>query len=370
VAVLDYRPRQEQEEVISSDPYAQLAARMNQFYTGAPQTDELLAILRELFSPEEAALATALPGNSTPLAAIAERAGRPAEQIEPLLESMAGKGLAYSRESKGVRRYSLLPLMPGIAEIQMMKGAPTPAKSRIAQLFDDYAQKGLLEEIHQGSPWARVLTVEQEIAGEVEVFPYERVTEIIKSATSLAMTTCYCREEKELLGHACNAPKDVCMQFGPFADYLVERGFARRVTEEEMLRALDRAEQAGLVHITNNAQTAVSFICNCCGDCCLILAGINKLNRLDSIAKSSFQAVILDEECIGCAACLDRCQVDALSMPDQLVIVDERRCIGCGLCVSVCPTGAIVMHRRDEVRVPFQTIREVETVRLAERGLA
>src|SRR3990172_4394447 len=82
VAVLDYRPRKEQEEVMSSDPYAQLAARMNQFYTGAPQTDELLAILRELFSPEEAALATALPGNSTPLAAIAERAGQPADQIE------------------------------------------------------------------------------------------------------------------------------------------------------------------------------------------------------------------------------------------------------------------------------------------------
>lgn len=355
---------------MTADPHVQLAARMNQFYTGAPQTDELLAILRELFSPEEAALATVLPGNSTPLGAIAERAGQPADQIEPLLEGMAGKGLAFCRESKGVRRYSLLPFMPGIAELQMMKGTRTPAKSRIAQLFDDYAQKGLMEEIHRGTPWARVLTVEQEIPGEVEVFPYERVTEIIKGASSLAMTTCYCREEKELLGHACNAPKDVCMQFGPFADYLVERGFARRVGQEEMLRALDRAEEAGLVHITNNAQSAVSFICNCCGDCCVILAGINKLNRLGSIAKSNFKAEIIDDECIGCAACLDRCQVDALSMPDQLVLVDERRCIGCGLCVSVCPTSAIVMHRRDELSVPFPTTREVEAVRLAERGLA
>ena len=41
-----------------------------------------------------------------------------------------------------------------------------------------------------------------------------------------------------------------------------------------MLAALDRAEQAGLVHLTDNVQDKVNFICNCCGCCCGFLGTV------------------------------------------------------------------------------------------------
>lgn len=350
-----------------NDPYEALAKRMDKFPIGAPLTDQLLAILRELFTVEEATLALALPGRASPAPTIAAQVSQPVERVTALLEDLASRGLVYCGESKGVRVYSLLPIVR-IDDLNT-KGRLTPVKTRVAQLFDEYSRNGLAEAKHHGTPWSRVLTVEQAIPSEVEVFPYERVSEVIKTRSSFALATCNCREKQELLGRACGAPKEVCMTFGSFAEYLIERNFARRSTQDEMLRALDLSEAAGLVHTTDNVVQNFSYVCNCCGCCCGALAGINKLNRLESLAKSKFIARIVDSECIGCEACVTRCQVSALAVPEQTAIVDQQRCIGCGLCTSACPTSAIEMRARDVVNVPFQSLREVEARLMAERGL-
>lgn len=53
-------------------------------------------------------------------------------------------------------------------------------------------------------------------------------------------------------------------------------------------------------------------------------------------------AVKIDKEtCIGCAACIDSCPVEALVMEDDIAVVDEEKCIDCGACIDSCPVGAI-----------------------------
>ena len=49
----------------------------------------------------------------------------------------------------------------------------------------------------------------------------------------------------------------------------------------------------------------------------------------------------------GCETCIDRCQVDAIEMLEELAVITREKCIGCGLCVSSCPTGSLSMLHKE-----------------------
>jgi len=55
-------------------------------------------------------------------------------------------------------------------------------------------------------------------------------------------------------------------------------------------------------------------------------------------------ALIDEEECIGCTACLDACPVDAIvGASRHMHTVLARECTGCELCVVPCPVDCIAM---------------------------
>ena len=83
-----------------------------------------------------------------------------------------------------------------------------------------------------------------------------------------------------------------------------------------------------------------------------MLRGLTEFEIPAAVAKSDFRAVISSEYCSGCADCLDRCPVTALSLDDGVCTLDVGRCIGCGLCVSACSTKSLSMERRPEGEVP------------------
>lgn len=74
------------------------------------------------------------------------------------------------------------------------------------------------------------------------------------------------------------------------------------------------------------------------------------------------QLALLDEDlCTGCEACVSVCPVDCIDTlpgPDhasvmQLCSIDLIRCIGCTLCAQVCPWDVISMVPTDQMlRVP------------------
>lgn len=348
--------------------YDQLIDKLNQFPAGAPKTDQFRKLLRELFTEDEARAAVVMPVLPTPFPAICQEAGWDEAELKPICESMADKGLAYHRNQDGVDYYSLFPLVPGIFELQFMKGEVNEKTRKLADLFHTMWGTGWAEDLFSSkTQMARVVVVEQEIPSGVEVFPYESVSKFIEETDYIALAVCYCRHEMELLGKSCGRSKDVCLQFGPFARYVVERGFGRKITKEEAYAVLRKSEEEGLVHLSDNNQKRINFICNCCGCCCGLLGGITRLHKPKAIATSHFTLSIDTDTCVACGACVDRCHFGAITV-NETVEVDSEKCLGCGLCNMVCPTESLSMKRREEIIEPKRNLRELMFTIMQEKG--
>lgn len=53
-------------------------------------------------------------------------------------------------------------------------------------------------------------------------------------------------------------------------------------------------------------------------------------------------AVVINKEtCIGCAACIDTCPTEALTMVDEKAVCDAEKCVDCSACIDACPVEAI-----------------------------
>ncbi len=340
-------------------PYLALARQLDKAPLGAPQTPELLELLQELFSPQEATLAAQLPFKPTRVNRLAEQLDQDPHELDQALAQMAERGLLYQRTTPGGNLYCLLPVLPGMAELQFMSGEITPQKERLAGLFEAYYRPGIGRAMVKAKlPYSRVIPVGRAIAQNQEILPHERAEEVLKAQDYIALTTCYCRQEAELLGKGCGKPKDVCLVFGPFAEYTADKGFAKPIDLEEALKVLERAEEAGLVHVTDNVAHGVNFMCNCCGCCCLFLKTITELDSPGAVAQASFLAEVDGAECTQCEACLDACQVGAIRLEGGPAMVDPERCLGCGLCQSACAFGAIEMIPR-ESSPPAPSFREL-----------
>lgn len=146
----------------------------------------------------------------------------------------------------------------------------------------------------------------------------------------------------------CTQPLEVCLLLGFYADYYIDLGMGRRITQEEALDILEMAEEAGLVH-----QFADSLdpgaICNCCPDCCGDLRMLKLIPNAAAFAISNHFSQVDPDLCNGCETCVDRCPMDAISISsEEVASINLERCIGCGLCVKTCPTEAMMLVSKPE----------------------
>ncbi len=67
--------------------------------------------------------------------------------------------------------------------------------------------------------------------------------------------------------------------------------------------------------------------------------------------RSGHEAVIRQDDCIGCGACLVHCRFEAMKMDgksagEAIFTIDPVSCEGCGVCVRFCPEQAIDFPER------------------------
>ena len=348
------------------DIYEQLREILDAHPSTAPKGASIDEILRILFAPEEASTAVRMSFKPKSAASLAVSTGVSENETEKRLESMADKGIIFSKNKDGKKLYGLVPVIPGVFEFPFMKGGGTPMHDRLAKLWEEYHHESLGASFAGNpTPLTRVVAIEKSVMPQDRIHPYEGVKRLIENANYVALTQCACRVSVS----KCDKPKEVCHIFDGVGEFLVERGFACHISKEEGVDVLNQAEAAGLVHTSNNSADKVSVICNCCPCCCTVLRGRTQLNHPHAFEPSRFAAIVNSNDCITCGLCADeRCPMQAIEIKEDAAFVNEEICIGCGLCVSTCPTGAMNLTERKQVPAVPATTQDMAVQVLQEKG--
>jgi len=343
--------------------YSQLVDRLNYFPQGAPPSELLNKILKILFSEKEAQLVSLLPIKPFTV----EKAGSiwkmDLNSTKKMLDELAGRAILVDVEKSGKSVYTLPPPMAGFFEFSMMRIRDDIDQKALSELFYQYlnVEEDFIRELFTRgeTQLGRTFVHEPILSNEnaLHVLDYERASQVIETATHLAVGTCYCRHKMEHLGKACNAPMEICMTFNSSAESLIKHGHARQMDKVEAFDLLQTAYDNNLVQFGENAQNSVSFICNCCGCCCEAMITARRFALLTPVHTTNFIPVIHDEECDGCGKCVNVCPVEAMTLISsndphhpkmKRARLDTERCLGCGLCVRVCTKGNMHLESRPE----------------------
>jgi len=338
---------------MTTDIYEKLADYLDQLPAGFPRTEggAEMRILRQLFSPEDASLAMNISLIAEEPRVIAYRAGISLEKAEHMLNEMDRKGLIFSiKEKDKPLRYRMQQFIVGFWEQQVYSLTPELVKD-----FEEYLPEFVNWDIWQKVPQLRVIPVNESIKVVDTILPYEQVFELINAYDEFTVLDCICRKGQHILGKGCNKPLESCLSFGMATERSKRLNRGRIIGRSEAEDILHNAERAGLVLQTGNARNAV-YICTCCGCCCGVLRSLKHDSRPASRVSSPFRVRLDSDKCSGCGICIDRCQMDALSINNEKALLNSDRCIGCGLCVSTCSAGSLTLQRKskqEQFYVPF-----------------
>lgn len=324
-----------------------------------PDSEELHRILECAMSDEEAKFILELPA---PVEEVANKLGTTDKAVEDKIKDLAQRGVIV-RSRKGYR----YPRDLGTLHDNILASAPRYIPDGMDKLWMAlYEGKQWWREIGEGLAGyglkvLRIIPAEKSISSDTKLLAYESMTEIIEANRDLiSVRNCCCRTGAK----KCHNPVDVCMQFKGRAEYDLFRSGGRKVSADEAVSVALQAVGSGLVPTVTNVSVMdnLEFICFCCGDCCLILDPLIRLQKvMDVVAPSRFEAKINPETCNGCRHCVPRCHFGAIDMKpvggEMKAILDPDKCVGCGVCELACVPGSITM----ELVRPPESIPETVT---------
>ena len=338
--------------------YQKLAEQLDKIPNGFPKTKSgvELKILKKLFSPEEAKLASSLSLELQTIKTISENNNAVEADVKVLLIGMVKKGLIELKKEEGKGLvFCLIPFVVGFYERQNAK-----IDKEFAKLFEDYYNEAFHEIMMVDPSVHRIIPIEKSIPVNIDVMPYEKASTYLDNAKSWGVLNCICRVQKKLIGQACKHTLENCIVFSGKENAFNRTDDIKAISKQEALKILTDSDEEGLVHSTNNAQKDVSYICNCCSCSCGVLQGIAKYGSLNSVASSDFYAVVDEELCNACEICIDRCQFNALEIRDDVCSINTSFCFGCGLCVTTCTSGALSLQKKNSEEITPPPLSENE----------
>lgn len=368
--------------LVSKDIYKQLGKKIDGLSARVPWNQTLHAVLKELYTEEEADLAVKMPYGLSTEGAVARQTGLPKKKVSALLENMAQKGLVLDLYLNGKYRFQLSPMVIGIFEFTMMRTRGELNIKEWAELFREYffGSRAFYESnagkisILRSLPYTEALD-EQDY---VEVLDYEKAASIVDQTQKIAVGICACRHAKHHLGEKkCDVPLESCTSFDTAADFIIRRGFGKEISKAEMHDLLAQSKDFGLVLNADNVQKRVSFICHCCGCCCEALAGIHTHGFENVVVTSNYIANIDASECTGCGQCAKACPINAINMlpctdprikTGKMPKLDEKFCLGCGVCALACKTQTLKLKKRKQRVLHPETTFERILLQCLERG--
>ena len=353
--------------------YRDLQIHLDEQTVGFPATESGsdIRLLKSLFPPENAEMATLLTYRYESLDEISKRSektGKSIEEVERVLDESARHGMIGFKEQDGVKKYRNIPLIVGFGEAGAHNPTPEFGKA-LAQYFTDGAF--WRDFINSPVPQMRTIPIEQSITPEHHGGSYDEVKHIIETTTDpIGILPCVCRRGAERRGEPCEITSrtDTCMVFHEGAINLINSG-GREISKDEALDILRKNGEEGLVLQPSNTK-GPDFICSCCGCCCGILQLHKAIPNPAEIWATNFFAAVDSDLCTGCETCVDSCQVNAMSIDDEegISVVDLARCLGCGNCAKDCPEEAIELLKKETAVIPPIDTEELFEVIVTQKG--
>ena len=240
---------------------------------------------------------------------------------------------------------------------QMLKSAATWQKKT-----DNWAKSSKLSWFWRYFMWGWLfdkydvtfIPINEKLEGDGSVvMPKQLLADLIrKSVDRRIVPFCMCR-----VGCACKEyPMGIGCIFLGEATSQMDPSHGYPATVEQALAHLEKASEAGLTaHVGKIDPDAFwsgikmedwdKFIslCFCCDCCCIAMRNKDrwsdevktKVHKLEGVQ------VKVNDACVGCGKCVDRCFTDAIKIVDKKAIIDTDKCKGCGLCIDHCPVDAI-----------------------------
>jgi len=345
--------------------YVKLQQHLDSQAVGFPATKSgvEIRILKHIFTPQEAEIATFLDYKFEPLETIYPRVKHlvgSEEELEKVFAGIQKKGGIESKLKNGEKQYCNAPLVVGMYEFQNYRLTPEFIKN-----FNKYTSDMNygIDFISTELPQMRTIPVAKSIHPEHQVSTFDEVTTLLQEAKGpFVIVECICRKKKSIGGKSCKKTdrKETCLSVGDMAQMALASELGREITREEAKSIIEQNQKDGLVLQPSNTKKA-EFICSCCGCCCGMLSIHKSLPKPVDFWATNFHAKVNKMSCVACGMCEKTCQVGAVSISYKKghSVVNLDRCIGCGVCVAKCPTESITLEKRPAEVAPPQTREEL-----------
>jgi len=313
--------------------YRELACRI-----GLGNSERIPKLFEMIADPSEADLMLAMPGSAPELA---QKFGRPESDVEDMLKTLFVKGIVFPSGKSSPPSYRMCRDLVQFHDASILW---PEAPRTFLDLWQDFMEVEWPDVARMFNkimprPFTRVIPVGISVEGKHHVLAFEDVREIVDNAKTISVTKCTCR----LTAQKCDKSLEACLQINRGAEYNIARGTGRKLTKDEALDIVRKAEEEGLIHVVMNKQNVDQFICNCCPCCCQTMPVLIQHN-ISVIEPSRFAAQVDPDLCSSCGVCLERCYFSAITVEeDGPAQIDRTKCMGCGLCQVTCPTEALSM---------------------------
>jgi len=322
--------------------YAQLAGKVQM-----PESRWIPMILKKLIPPEEGRMLLELPLS---VSEFSEKYQMGLEEAEQKLEEFANKGVSIPLTKEGVLRYFCVSNVIQVHDATIHGALNKNYSSipfEIIEMWKNFRETEWFEMLKMmeklpAANHGRCIPSWSTVKDDPGLTDIENLRTIVKNAPAIAVVDCPCRWLQVQEG-TCDKPTFTCLSLTKGSvKYILDRNIGKELTIDEAYELLDECESAGLIPTAGGPAGQPRQLCMCNVPECIILRG-QVMYGYDLWNRSRFDAVVDPDKCEGCETCVDRCQMDAIHMKDDVAKIDIEKCFGCGACVVTCPEKALSM---------------------------
>ncbi len=256
---------------------------------------------------------------------IAEKVHKSYAETFEICMQLADMGVIEMKtQGDGTDKFELPIYVPGVFEFMVLNRKQAEAHPEIARAFEEYTRttvEAVTEFMPMGNGALRVIPVESAIKAETRKAPYEEISYWLdKYQNHICLSPCQCRLVRTQMGEGTgNLPEEMCLILGATGESAIRTGKGRRITKEEALEVIKKAEKRGYMHqVTNMDGTdKIWAICNCERNVCLASRTSQYFNA-PNMSRSNYIAEVDSEKCAACGQCVEVCPANAVKLGQNL----------------------------------------------------